>query len=155
MDATLPQKVCSLIDKLRQDYPEISFEESITTAWSPSEKTVFYQGESSVNTILHELGHGLLMHTEYNRDIELLKLEFLAWQKAKEISVKYAIKITDTEIENHLDTYRDWLHARSTCPSCQTTGLQDTENSYKCLTCHHKWRVNQARTCALRRYSIK
>lgn len=102
--------------------------------------------------LLHEYGHALLNHSGYSRDIELIAMERAAWQKALEIADKLSVRIDNELIENDLDTYRDWLHARSQCPYCQSTGLQTSINEYSCLICNHSWRVNQARNCQLRRY---
>jgi tRNA(Ile2) C34 agmatinyltransferase TiaS len=102
--------------------------------------------------LLHELSHGLLNHADYNYDIELIAMECKAWDKVGELAKKYEIVINDNIIQLTLDTYRDWLHSRSTCPSCKATGIQDGKKSYSCLACGYKWRVNEARICALRRY---
>ncbi|MCY1379960.1 hypothetical protein D9M68_895230 [compost metagenome] len=78
-----------------------------------------------------------------------------AWRYAKEkLGSNYKVTITDTVIQDSLDTYRDWLHARSTCPNCQATGMQNRKRHYRCIACQHVWRVNDARICGLRRYSL-
>ena len=78
-----------------------------------------------------------------------------AWDKALQLAPEYDVAITDELIEESLDTYRDWLHSRSLCPHCNATGVQTATRHYQCLACHHAWRVNEARTCALRRYETK
>ncbi|HMQ96212.1 MAG TPA: hypothetical protein PKD19_03245 [Candidatus Saccharibacteria bacterium] len=103
--------------------------------------------------MLHELGHGLLNHQSYSRDIELLGYERDAWEEAKKIATNYTVELQQNDIEKHLDSYRDWLHSRSTCPACESSGLQTAKYRYTCLACKHIWRVNEARTCALRRYT--
>lgn len=125
--------------------------------WSPSSREIVYDpaAENSQAHILHELAHALLGHCDYDRDIQLIAIERDAWQYAQEtLSSDYAVTITDDIIQDSLDTYRDWLHARSTCPGCQTTGLQDKKYHYRCVACGHKWRVNDARICGLRRHSL-
>lgn len=78
-----------------------------------------------------------------------------AWQYAKDtLGQTYDQAILDDTVEDALDSYRDWLHARSTCPACQATGIQTKKEEYKCLACRTKWRVNEARICALRRYKL-
>ena len=62
--------------------------------------------------------------------------------------------LNEEVIQEHLDTYRDWLHARSICPSCTANGYQISSHTYECPACLHTWRVNEARICALRRYSL-
>ncbi len=148
--------ITPLINQLRSDYPQFIFKESPDSYWSHDEKTIYYNaGPDSVSLILHELAHGLLDHVDYKRDIELIAMEREAWDKAKELTDKYNLVIDNNFIQSNLDTYRDWLHARSTCPKCNATGMQTKPNIYSCLACNHKWTVNEARTCALKRYSKK
>jgi hypothetical protein len=142
----------SLIPRLRADYPQFSFEKADSFLWSPSEQTVYYvAGGKSCDFLLHELSHGLLKHVEYDRDIELIAMERAAWDKASELADTYQVTIDDETVQSTLDTYRDWLHARSTCPKCNATGLQTKKHLYTCLACRHNWHVNEARICALRR----
>lgn len=149
----MPQ-ISLLIKKLRLDYPSIHFIDGDNYMWSPDLSTVFY---STLNPdsplLLHELSHGILGHTDYSKDIELLQLERSAWEETKKLAKKYNVNIDEDTIEDHLDTYRDWLHARSTCPNCKSTGVQAKSQQYRCLACTQEWRVNDAKTCALRRYS--
>ena len=102
--------------------------------------------------LLHEYGHALLNHSGYSRDIELIAMERAAWQKALETAAKFSVAIDSKLIEDAIDTYRDWLHARSQCPHCQSTGLQTGPNKYSCLACGRSWRVSQAKLCQLRRW---
>ena len=148
---------CSLIKKLSADYPSITFKEADDYLWSPSEKTVYYVNDSADDDctyLLHELSHGLLNHTDYDRDVELIRMERAAWDKALELAKNYQLTIDEELVESTLDSYREWLHARSTCPACRATGLQTKKRIYSCPACGHKWRVNEARVCALRRFSI-
>lgn len=143
-----------LIPKLSADFPQFTFTASDDFSWSPETKTVLYTpNEHADALLLHELSHGLLDHTHYSRDVELLEIESAAWERAKLLAPAYGITITDDIAEDHLDTYREWLHARSTCPNCTATGFQVSSNGYECPACTHRWRVNEARLCALRRYS--
>lgn len=148
--------ITSLINKLRIEFPDFRFAPDSDFRWSPNEKTVYY-GASSGDTasLLHELAHAILNHGDYTRDIELIQIERDAWNHAQStLSPKYGVHISDDLIEDSLDTYRDWLHARSTCPDCQATGVQTKKHHYKCLVCGGVWRVNDARVCALRRYKV-
>lgn len=156
MDVIIMPKVNSLITQLSADYPEISFQPSDGFRWSPDEHTIYIDQKMphADAFCLHELSHAILGHHEYNRDIELIKLERDAWNYAKQnLSLAYHVNISETVAEDNLDTYRNWLHARSTCPNCDATGLQFGRKQYKCLGCGHKWDVNEARVCALRRHS--
>jgi ssDNA-binding Zn-finger/Zn-ribbon topoisomerase 1 len=147
----------SLLHKLKTEYPNIHFMIGENFEWSPETKTVFYvnDGPQSKALLLHEVSHGLLEHREYKKDVELLAMEAAAWEKAKELAGLYHFPISDTVSEEHLDTYRDWLHARSTCPECSATGYQSGKETYTCPACTTEWRVNEARVCELRRYTLK
>lgn len=145
----------SLISQLKTDFPQFLFKKSVRFLWSPIEQTIYY-GSLNNNQVflLHELAHGLLGHADYKHDIELITMERKAWDKVIEIASNYGIVIDNDIIQSTLDTYRDWLHARSTCPNCNATGIQINKSNYSCLACNHKWIVNEARICALRRYKI-
>ena len=146
----------SLIKSLRTDYPQFIYMKASSFQWSHNEHTIYYTCENDDCTLLfHELSHALLNHAEYNRDIELIAIERDAWDKSKEIAANYGVIIDDDYVQSNLDTYRDWLHARSTCPKCSATGLQTDKHSYKCLACSNQWRTNDAKVCALRRYNKK
>jgi hypothetical protein len=147
----------SLLPKLQLDYPQLLFAPGERFAWSPDAQTVFYDESDPGNTslLLHELAHGLLEHHDYSKDVELVAMEAEAWDKAIIIGAAYKIPIADDAIQDTLDTYREWLHARSTCPECEATGYQSGKAEYTCVACAHTWRVNEARICALRRYSTK
>lgn len=144
----------SLIQQLSASYPQFRFRESEQFLWSPHEKTVYYNTKDDYAFLLHELSHGLLGHAEYNRDIELITMERSAWDCATKLARNYGLVIDENMLENTLDSYRDWLHSRSTCPRCNATGMQTKKKTYRCLACHHDWRVNEARICALRRFPV-
>lgn len=147
----------SLLKQLKNDYPELTFSASDSFRWSPSSRTLYFDEAAPDGAIflLHELGHALLDHQEYSRDIDLIKIERDAWSYAvNNFSAPFGVPISDETVQDNLDTYRDWLHARSTCPHCQATGLQIAKQLYRCVGCSHEWRVNEARNCQLRRYTL-
>jgi hypothetical protein len=147
----------SLIQQLKTAYPQFYFKPGTEYAWSPALQTVFYTDSDVPNDaqLMHELSHGILDHNDYARDVELLAMERGAWDMALSLADQYKVTISDDTVQSALDTYRDWLHARSTCPHCQATGLQTKQKSYNCLACHRTWNVNEARICGLRRTNIK
>lgn len=156
MDAIIMPSTLSLLDRLKSEYPEFTFQESDVFRWSPDTNTLFIDVTSPDFSFftLHELGHALLGHTSYERDIDLLKIERDAWHyAATHLSVAYDVEINDERVQDNLDTYREWLHTRSKCPSCNMTGLQTAYDAYLCLACGCHWRTNEARSCALRRYT--
>lgn len=146
----------SLLPRLNEDFPAITFTAGDVFSWSPDTRTVFYVESDArgVDLLLHELSHGLLDHHDYRRDVELLNMEAAAWDKARLLAKDYSVKIDESVAEANLETYRDWLHARSTCPTCEATGYQTAKNTYECVACGGSWRVNEARLCGLKRYSL-
>lgn len=147
-----------LVKSLCASYPAIRFTSSSTFSWSPETQEVFYKAASSKDehawALLHETGHALLAHSSYEADIELLKLEVAAWEKAKELAKKFGLTIDENHMQDCLDTYRDWLYARSVCPTCSTKCLQQSNMvQYRCFNCHTTWRVSPSRFCRAYRTS--
>jgi hypothetical protein len=140
----------TLLKSLQTALPALRFSPGETFYWSPETKEVFYREDSNLErdkwSLLHETGHAMLGHDSYNRDVVLLQLEMAAWDKALELAKKFGVKIDEEHIQDCLDTYRDWLHARSICPSCTTKCLQQPDNQhYRCHNCHTTWKVTPAR----------
>ena len=157
MDATTMPSTSPLLDTLTKDFPELTFHAGEQFEWHPEDNTVVYDHSdpSFEARLLHEVGHSRLQHTSYNRDIDLIAMERDAWQEARvNLGPKYNVEITSDDIDADMDTYRDWLHGRSTCPFCESSGIQTANKEYTCVTCRKTWRVNEARSCALRRYKI-
>ena len=145
----------SLLLKLRNTFPDISFEVGDAFRWSSSTKTVYFPAKSGeIATLLHETAHASLKHTGYEHDMNLIHLEREAWNQTVKLGEQFGIHIDDETVESALDTYRDWLHARSLCPNCRQNGVQATENTYTCVICGQKWTVNDARSCGLKRHKI-
>ncbi len=145
----------SLLQTLQTDFPRITYCVGDDFHWSPSARTVYFRAKSTdMATLLHETAHALLGHTSYNRDIDLVHLERDAWSKTVELGTRYGVNIDNETVETALDTYRDWLHARSLCPKCRQNGVQTAENTYTCVICSQKWIVNDARSCGLKRRKI-
>jgi hypothetical protein len=147
-----------LIRELASKFKHINFEAHTSFYWSPANKTIYYDKaslaqEQSSWSLLHELSHGLLKHTSYGSDYQLLECEVQAWQHAQKLAREFNIKIDTNHIEECLNTYRDWIYARSSCPVCHLNGLQPSKNNYKCLNCKTKWRVSKSRFC--RPYRVK
>lgn len=89
--------------------------------------------------ILHEVGHAILEHEFYQADVERLKMERAAWEKARELCLKYqgefGVEYDENFVEEALDSYRDWLHVKSRCPRCGVTRFQDRKGRYFCPEC--------------------
>ena len=127
-----------LVAKIRSDYPNLIIQPGERTLFSPP-STIYYAKEASSLEILHELGHALLKNANYSSDIELVRIESEAWQKAKELCQKYDVDWNEDVAEDHIDTYRDWLHTISLCRNCQLTGFQDSAGIYHCSFCNASW----------------
>ncbi len=144
-----------LVCKLEVEYPDVHFQPGVSFKWSAKNKTLYYCSvlDGSSSLLLHELSHALLGHDDFKLDVDLVRKERLAWQYAQEtLAPRYSVVISDDQIEDAMDTYRNWLHKRSLCPDCQTSGLQTKTGIYKCLACRCQWRANDARQRSLRRY---
>jgi hypothetical protein len=141
-----------LLSGLRKMLPTIQFVESTTFYWSPQTSSI-YMNSSTLNNedgqwaLLHEASHALLDHQSYHTDVVLLMLEVEAWQSAELLSKNMDIAITEEHIQDCLNTYRDWLYARSTCPTCALNSLQIDETTYLCLNCSTRWSVSRSRFC--------
>ena len=101
---------------------EIKLESAESFFWSPKLKKITYNQsiidtEVGIWSMLHEVAHASLNHISYTSDLGLLRLEVEAWNEAKKLARQLEIEIDDSHIQDCLDTYRDWLHRRSTCPS--------------------------------------
>ena len=142
----------NIIDALKKSYPDITFTVDSSFYWSPKNNAVHYaksyaSNEKHLWALLHEVGHAVLKHQTYTTDFNLLQLEIEAWQKARQIARSHDIVIDPEHIQDCLDTYRDWLYQRSTCPSCTNCSLQMSKDLYSCFNCNESWRVSASRMC--------
>jgi len=139
-----------LLVRLQADYDHITVTAGQHFCWAPASREVVYNIDghkhSAAWSLLHEFGHALLDHSSYESDFELVRLEVAAWHKARELAAHYGIAIDKDHIEDCLDTYRDWLHRRSICPTCGCQSLQrDGKAEYECFNCHTTWQVSTNR----------
>lgn len=143
----------TLILKLQKNFPALAFSQGARFAWSPDKNQVLYKqtanegDELAIWSLLHEVGHAMLNHNVYNTDFELLRLEVAAWEQAQSLASTYGYNIAPDHIEDCLDTYRDWLYQRSTCPSCTSCSLQTDKKTYNCFNCDTTWQVSSSRLC--------
>lgn len=147
-----------LIDKLKTVAPDVQFDHGNYFCWSPKTQCVIYPSINDTDpsdswSLLHETAHALLGHNDYKTDLELLVMESEAWDRAVQIGAELGIKIDPDHIQDCLDTYRDWLHKRSTCPTCGVVSLQINATNYRCHNCNTTWSVSSARFC--RPYRLK
>ncbi len=147
----------SLLESAELAFPALTFTAGDRFEWQPKSSVVTYDLDDPLfePRLLHEIGHATLKHHSYERDIDLIAMERDAWQAARmELASRFGVEIPGDIIHHDMDTYRDWLHERSTCPHCGSNGIQIKKREYKCVTCLQTWRVNEARNCQLRRYRL-
>ena len=127
-----------LVDELKNDFPELSFREGINFLFRPP-RTIFYNCDETFFELLllHEVSHAILKHRNFNTDLERVKMENEAWEKAKELASKYGVTVDEGLIQDELDTYRDWLHKKSRCPKCGLTRFQTPDAKYHCPRCEN------------------
>lgn len=158
MVATTTPKASSVYKQIVDDYPDIKFVIGNDFSWSPDKQTVYHpsiKNYSQLYQLLHEVGHAKLEHRDYPSDASLIDMELAAWQyTVDKLAPRYGLNLSidDPLIESALDSYRQWLHDRSICPHCGAIGLEKSPGRYSCLSCQQDWRVNEARSCQLRRY---
>ena len=139
-----------LLQQLRQDYPNLTFTQGNHFSWSSAKNQITYTSDTEASdtwNLLHELGHGILVHSEYTNDVDLLMKEVAAWEQARKLALLYNIAIDDEHMQDCLDSYRDWIFKRSSCPECRVQGIQKSSEQYMCLNCKHTWRVTKSRLC--------
>lgn len=150
-----------MIKRIIADFGQFNFVGADQFKWSPATDTIYFAtGEATGSdtgtwSLLHELGHATLGHRDFSNDIELLKIERAAWDKAVAIGTKYDIVIDSNHIEDCIDTYRLWLNQRSTCPVCSQVCLQNESGDYTCFNCGCNWQVPRSQACKVVRSTTK
>lgn len=158
MAATIMQEISSVFSQVTSDCSDLNFAPGDSFYWRPEDNTVYHPeitNSSDLYLLLHEIGHARSAHTGYDSSIHLLDMEREAWDHTISVLVPtYGLSIDDAKeiSEDALDSYRDWIHKRSTCPTCNAIGIEVSKNRYKCLICDQQWQANEARNCQLRRY---
>ena len=142
----MPKTSLPSVNEIKKRFPQFHFFEHEVFHWSPKNNIVYYNAEEldkpeGIFQLLHEVGHALSSHTDYESGVQLLRIEAEAWKQAQELAEGYGLKIKDKQIERCLDSYRDWLYLRSTCPTCSTISLETSANHYHCFNCLQKWKV--------------
>ncbi len=145
-----------LLNRIKSDYPNITFSEGEDFSWNHSKSSISYNKKSKHATtdLLHELGHIELDHISYSSDLSLLKKELEAWEIAKNIAKKFNISISENYINECIESYRLWIHKRSLCSKCFQNGLEISEKKYKCINCDHRWQVSSAQESRVYRKSL-
>lgn len=124
------------LSRIKAGFPDFVFREGKKFAFRPP-KTIILGPEEAFSELLllHEVAHAVLGHRTFKMDAERLKMEAAAWEKASELAEEYDIGVDEDFIQGELDTYRDWLHKKSRCPSCGLTRFQTPDGQYHCPRC--------------------
>ena len=127
-----------LLERLERDYPDFRFREGKKFAFRPPRTIILGPDEPFFELLmLHEVSHAICKHKDFRTDVERLKMENEAWDKARELARHYDIEINEDLIQEELDTYRDWLHQKSRCPVCGLTRFQTPDSRYHCPRCEN------------------
>ena len=127
-----------LLDQVKVDFPDFCFSNGKKFAFRPPRSIVVGPKEDNDSLLLlHELGHALCGHHDFGTDIERLKMEREAWEKARNLCARYKIPYNEDVVEGELDTYRDWLDKKSRCPRCRLTRFQTPDGKYHCPQCEN------------------
>lgn len=126
----------TLLTRVKQDFPELRFRMGKKFTFRPPKTVIMGPQERLWGLLLlHELSHAILGHRSFRMDVERLKMESAAWEKAAELAECYGVIVDEDLIQDELDTYRDWLHTKSRCPKCGLTRFQTPDGAYHCPKC--------------------
>lgn len=126
------------VNQVIKDFPQFRFIMGEKFKFRPPRTIVVGPDEKNAEMmLLHEVGHALLGHKSYKTDLSRLKMEAAAWEKAKELAVKYGVEFQEEAAQEELDTYREWLHQKSRCPECGLTRFQSSDGTYHCPRCEN------------------
>ena len=137
-----------LIAAIKEDYPDFTIKQGSRFCWKPP-KTIIYEPETAYPPAhfalltLHELGHAVSGHKDYKTTVERLKIESEAWCAARRLFKNYQKRgilpknwtFNEEFIEQELDTYRGWLHLKTTCKTCGLTMYQTKDGTFHCPRC--------------------
>jgi hypothetical protein len=146
----------AILDRLKHDYPNIRFVHDEGFMWQSHSRTIFYdiQADNALWSLIHEVGHAIHNHETFHSDADLIQMELQAWEEAKILAHKYDLVLDPEYVEECLDSYREWQHKRSTCPTCTQHGVEIESRLYHCINCQHRWSVGNNRLCRVYRKDL-
>ena len=123
--------------RVKTDFPSLKFVTGRKFAFRPPKTVVLPEDTSDCNPllVLHEIGHALIGIFDFSTEIDRLKIEVMAWEKARELCSRYKVEVDEDLIQGELDSYRDWLHQKSRCPECGLTRFQTPDGVFHCPKC--------------------
>ncbi len=145
----LNKQIKEFLLELSAEYQGFSFILSNRFKYKPK-KSIYIDENCSLTMpyfallTLHELGHALCKHGDYNTSVERLRIESEAWECAREVILthqnwkkQYRITYDEEFVEKMLDSYRDWLHQKTLCKDCGLTRYQTKDGNYHCPNCRN------------------
>ena len=130
----LHQPTAATVQQIITDHPQFRFRRGPKFAFHPP-KTIILGPPEPKYTLLALHGHALCKHHHASTHVQRLKIESEAWYAAKRLCLSYGISYDEDFAEDQLDTYRDWLHTKSACPTCRLTRFQTPDGKYQCPRC--------------------
>lgn len=125
MDATF-------LAKIKSDFPSLRFTPGPRFLFRPPRTVIYVADPPETLLFLHEIGHALIGLYDFKTEVGRLKIEVLAWEKARELASSYGVPVDEDLIEGELDSYRDFLHQKSRCPKCGLTRFQTPDGVFHC-----------------------
>lgn len=137
-NTSMPSKRNESEREIVKDFPQFRFVRGKKFEFRPPKTIVVGPDEENAEMmLLHEVGHAVLGHRSYTTGLSRLKMEAEAWEKAKELAVRYGMEFQEELAQEELDTYREWLHQKSRCPECGLTRFQSPDGIYHCPRCEN------------------
>ena len=84
------------LQRLKGDFPEFRFIEGTKFTFRPPKTIVLGPSEPFSELLaLHEVSHAILKHKTFRMDVERLRMESEAWEKARGLALKYDIEVNE------------------------------------------------------------
>ena len=91
--------VIDFLLRLIDDFPEYNWRFGWKFSFRPPRTIVVGPAESNSQLLaLHELGHAISQHKSFRMNIERLRMEVEAWERARELAARYELAI-DEELD--------------------------------------------------------
>ena len=131
MDATF-------LAAVRSRFPEYRFIGGRKFMFRPPRTIVIGpEEEGDELLLLHEVGHALSGHRDFKMNVQRLKMEMEAWEKALGLAKEFSVEFSEEAVERELDTYRDYVDKKSRCPRCGLARYETPDGQYHCPRCEN------------------
>lgn len=133
------KKMPEVVQKIINDFSDLNFYIGNKFMFRPP-NNIFLDKKIVDNyalLLLHEIGHALSKHRDYKTYFKLLDMETEAWEKAEILASKYGVFYDENLVQEHLDTYRDFLYTKTTCLYCGNYCLEGKNGKLFCPFCEN------------------